>query len=260
MPSLSIITVTHNRAEVLKNNIASVLSQTFTDIEHIVVDNMSKDDTEHIVQEYQQTALYPVIYIREPDMGMYNAMNKGLKQASGVWTHILNSDDQYADPSVLSGVFALDIDSYDLIASAIFVVEAEHPERKLLWRPEFNRELHHYNFPHPGIILKKQFYERHGYYDESYRIASDAMHGTLHYAKALYLILDAPLVVMANSGMSNQPSLRNLYESSLTVIAYHKFPLHAKVLIIVQYLASFLTKSAAWLLKATRIACLGKDI
>lgn len=242
MPTLSIITVTYNRVEALKRNIASVLVQTFADIEHIIVDNMSNDGTEQTVYEYQRTAPYPVIYIREPDTGIYNAINKGLRRATGVWTHILHSDDQYASPSALNNVFTRDLIRYDLIANAILVASAGHPVQKYLWVPEYKSDIYHYDFPHTGVILKKEFYEKYGYYDERFRIVSDAIHNALYYPKASYLIVDAPLVLMSGAGISNKPSARNLYESTVCVLFYHQFPWRVKIAIICRYVFLYLTR------------------
>jgi glycosyltransferase involved in cell wall biosynthesis len=242
MPTLSIITVTYNRAESLQRNIASVLAQTFADIEHIVVDDMSNDGTEQTVCEYQPTAPYPVIYIREPDTGIYNAINKGLRRAAGVWTHILHSDDQYAGPSALSNVFARDLSRYDLIANAILVTDTTRLAQQRLWLPEYKSDIRHYNFPHTGVILRKAFYEKYGYYDERFRIVSDGIHNALHYPKASYLIIDAPLVVMSGAGISTRPSVRNLYESTVCVLFYHQFPWRVKAAIIRQYVFLYLKR------------------
>ena len=91
MIKITVITPTFNRAIKLKRNIESVKSQTFLDIEHIIVDNMSMDGTEQIVKSYQQEASYPVTYIRERDTGPYEAMNKGkvqmIQQVRKGWNH-----------------------------------------------------------------------------------------------------------------------------------------------------------------------------
>lgn len=242
MPTLSIITVTYNRAESLQRNIASVLAQTFADIEHIIVDNMSNDGTEQTVCEYQRTAPYPVIYIREPDTGIYNAINKGLRRATGVWTHILHSDDQYTGPSALSNVFARDLSRYDLIANAILVTDTARLAQQQLWLPEYKSDIRHYNFPHTGVILRKAFYEKYGYYDERFRIVSDAIHNALYYPKASYLIVDAPLVLMSGSGISSIPSVRNLYEFSVCVLIYHRFTWRVKIFVVCRYLFLYVAR------------------
>jgi len=242
MPTLSIVTVTYNRAASLKQNVASVLAQTFTDIEHIIVDNMSNDGTKQIVRDYQCIAPYPVIYIRERDTGIYNAVNKGLRRATGMWTHILHSDDQYVSSSSLSNVFVRDLSRYDLIANAILVTDTAHPAQRHLWVPEYKSDIRHYDFPHTGVILKKEFYEKYGYYDERFRIVSDAIHNALYYPKALYLIVDAPLVLMSGAGISNKPSARNLYESTVCVLFYHQFPWRVKIAIICRYVFLYLTR------------------
>lgn len=228
MPTLSIITVTYNRADVLKHNLASVSGQTFTDIEHIIVDNMSSDGTDQMVSDYRTTAPYPVIYIREPDTGIYNAMNKGLRTASGVWTHILNSDDGYAKPTVLQELFRKELGGYDLIANAVLMVEDCAEQTQHIWIPNYDDRINHYNFPHTGTITRTSFYRIHGYYREDFRIVSDAVYGIEHYPKANYTIVESPLVIMRRGGASESPSFRNIYEKMLCLLCYHRFPLLKK--------------------------------
>ena len=119
MIKLSIVTPTFNRYKEIQKNIKSVKNQTYRNKEHIIVDNMSDDGTYKIIENYKKRADYPVVYIREPDKGIYNAMNKGIKAAKGQWIHILNSDDYYYNNKTLENVFKKNLKSYDIIACSI---------------------------------------------------------------------------------------------------------------------------------------------
>jgi glycosyltransferase involved in cell wall biosynthesis len=230
MPTLSIITPTYNRAATIANNFASVQAQSFQDLEHIIVDNLSSDDTPARVEAYAAQAPYPVIYLREPDGGMYDAINKGLKRAGGLWTHILNSDDRYAGATALSAVFDLDLAGYDMIANAVCVVNRNDPERQYIWKPEFRSSRRHYYFPHPGIIQQRAYYEQHGYYLEQYRIVSDAIYAAQHYDRMKYLLnADHVLTVMDEGGMSNTQTWANLRESWINIFRYQNFPVTTKL-------------------------------
>ena len=97
---VSIITVTYNSADTLQSCIDSVASQSYNNIEHIVIDGSSKDNTLEIIQKNTSVSRY----ISEPDNGLYHAMNKGLKLASGDVIGFLNSDDIYENKDVIFDV------------------------------------------------------------------------------------------------------------------------------------------------------------
>lgn len=99
---LSIITINYNNAEGLKKTLASVTAQTITEFEHVVVDGASTDGSADIIREYAEKASYPVRWVSEPDKGIYNAMNKGLRMASGEYVQVLNSGDIYASEYVVT--------------------------------------------------------------------------------------------------------------------------------------------------------------
>ena len=97
---ISIVTVTYNSEATLLDTLGSVRNQTFRDLEHIVVDGGSTDKT----LELLKAAGDSVRWISEPDKGIYDAMNKGIRLARGHWIHLLNSDDYYASNEVLAQV------------------------------------------------------------------------------------------------------------------------------------------------------------
>lgn len=99
---LSIVTINYNNAEGLKKTLASVAAQTVTEFEHVVVDGASTDGSAGIIREYAASASYPVRWVSEPDKGIYNAMNKGLRMASGEYVQVLNSGDIYANEHVVA--------------------------------------------------------------------------------------------------------------------------------------------------------------
>jgi len=98
---ISIVTPTWNRADMLRFCLDSVKSQNTSPHEHIIVDNMSTDDTTNVVQGYARSVSYPVHHVREKDNGIYQAMNKGMRRVSGDALHFLNDDDMLCDDKVL---------------------------------------------------------------------------------------------------------------------------------------------------------------
>lgn len=99
---LSIVTINYNNAEGLKKTLASVAAQTVKEFEHVVVDGASTDGSADIIREYAESVQYPVRWVSEPDKGIYNAMNKGLRMASGEYVQVLNSGDIYASEYVVT--------------------------------------------------------------------------------------------------------------------------------------------------------------
>ena len=222
---VSIVTPTFNNVEKLKININGVKQQSFKCIEHIIVDNLSSDGTEQLINAYKNGSGYPVVYIREKDTGIYNAMNKGIKSARGEWVHILNSDDYYFSENSLECLFRDDCSSFDVIINSILLKNEKTGVVVSKWTPEYNNRINHYNFPHSGMVIKKTFYETHGYYNEKYRILSDSMFCMRFLPFAKYKIIEEPLVVMLDSGVSNKFSFTKSKELLVFNLFYYKGPL-----------------------------------
>ena len=109
-PTISVITICYNAEKEIESTMISVLEQSFRDIEYIIVDGASKDGTMNKVR--QILARYPnsnVQVTSEPDKGIYDAMNKGIKKASGEWVILMNSGDTFLDNNVLENVFSHNI-------------------------------------------------------------------------------------------------------------------------------------------------------
>ena len=101
---ISIITATYNSGRTLRHTIESVLRQTYQDIEYLIVDGCSKDDTLEIVKDYESKFGDKMRWISEPDNGIYDAMNKGLRMATGDVVGILNSDDFYTSDDIVETI------------------------------------------------------------------------------------------------------------------------------------------------------------
>jgi glycosyltransferase involved in cell wall biosynthesis len=229
MTKLSIVTATYNRINELRKNIISVANQSLKDKEHIIIDNLSTDGTDKLINDYSKEVDYPVIYVREKDNGIYNAFNKGIKIANGEWIHTLNSDDYYFNNENLEILLNGNIKNIDVLACAILVKNEESfYSENSLWVPTYNDKIKHYNFPHSGMIIKRCFYELNGYYNENFKIVSDAIFAIQNLPKAKYFISDLPLVIMDTKGISNKVSLRRTFERIRCIIFYYEFPLGYK--------------------------------
>lgn len=101
---VSIVTITFNAARTLQRTLDSVVCQTYADIEHLIIDGASKDDTLAIALQYQEQSRHEVVIQSEPDRGLYDAMNKGLQKATGDYLVFLNAGDSLYAPDTIETV------------------------------------------------------------------------------------------------------------------------------------------------------------
>ena len=170
---VSIITVCYNSARTLQETIESVLTQTYQNIEYIIIDGNSTDETPAILTQYQNRIAH---IVSEPDKGLYDAMNKGIALSTGEVIGILNSDDVLAH----SGVIADLVNAFDFQTDAIcsdvhiFKDKKENVVRKYRctrWKPWMFRIGH--QPPHPGFFVRKTCYEKYGSFDLQFKRAAD---------------------------------------------------------------------------------------
>lgn len=175
---ISIITATYNSAETLRNTFDSVLNQTYKDIEYIVVDGLSKDNTVDIIKEYADKFEGKMRYISEKDRGLYDAMNKGVAMATGDVIGILNSDDFYSSDDILELVADnFKNNEIDAIYGDIHFVNGDDLTKCVRYYSSamFLRRLMRFGFmpAHPSFYCKREVYEKYGAFDTKYKIAAD---------------------------------------------------------------------------------------
>lgn len=208
---ISIITATYNSAATVRDTLASVAGQDYTNIEHIIVDGLSKDNTLAIVQEFPHVART----ISEKDRGIYDAMNKGIQHCSGEIVGILNSDDFYSHPKVLSQVMGAFRDPLvDTVYGDLQYVQADNVQVVTrTWRSgQFKKSYFYYGWmpPHPTFFVRKKLYEQLGGFDISLCSAADyefMLRALLKHGATACYVKDI-LVKMRAGGMSNA-SLKN---------------------------------------------------
>lgn len=173
---LSIITVTFNSSNYLNCCIQSVLSQSYSDIEYVIIDGGSTDGTIEIVKSYGKRISK---FISEPDKGIYDAMNKGILCATGDIIGILNSDDIYADENVIANVVDQFIqnENLDICFGDLVYVNAKDTSKVVRnWKskPYYKRYFEDGNVPaHPTLFLKNDVYKAVGLFDLQYKLAAD---------------------------------------------------------------------------------------
>lgn len=179
---LSIVTINYNNAEGLKKTLASVAAQTCKEFEHVVVDGASTDGSADIIREYAESASYPVRWVSEPDKGIYNAMNKGLRMASGEYVQVLNSGDVYASEHVVADMTKAirrcgDKANGEWPEFLYGNMIRRHPDGTIdskSGRVEYSlRNYYTSTMNHDCCWIHRSLFERYGLYDESLKIVSD---------------------------------------------------------------------------------------
>jgi glycosyltransferase involved in cell wall biosynthesis len=203
---ISIITVAFNASPTIADTLESVATQTHPDIEHIVVDGASTDGTLEVVKQHGK---HITRLISEPDQGIYDAMNKGLRLVTGEVIGFLNADDVYAHTQVLERVSAImEKDKLDALFGDAEFVSPSCPDRPLRryrserFRPE--RIAWGWMPAHPTLFLRRQVYECFGLFRTDYRIAGDfeLVARVFHSGSLKYRHLPEVLVRMRTGGIS----------------------------------------------------------
>lgn len=172
---VSIITIVYNNKESIQSCIDSVHNQTYKNIEYLVIDGGSVDGTQEIIEENKDKI---TTYISEPDNGLYNALNKGIKMATGEVIGVLHSDDLfYANDTIERYAKAFVEEQADVVYADGMYVERDNVKKvKRVYKGKeyLNSNLNLGWMPlHTTIFVKKEVYQKHGLYDESYHIAGD---------------------------------------------------------------------------------------
>nr|WP_272887402.1 glycosyltransferase family 2 protein [Stutzerimonas stutzeri] len=170
------ITVAYNSESTINTTLESVAAQCYPDLEYIVIDGASKDAT------LEQVAQYPGLVkklVSEPDHGIYDAMNKGVRCATGEVIGILNSDDFYVHSNVLNEVaaaFASDFSLEVVLGDVDFVADSDLKRSVRSYRAgAFKPWMFRLGLmpPHPAVFVRRSAYDRVGYYKTGYKIAAD---------------------------------------------------------------------------------------
>ncbi len=119
----SIITIVYNGESYIEGTMQSVLNQTFTDYEYIIIDGASKDSTLSLIQDFAQNAPLSIKWISEPDKGLYDAMNKGLRLATGDFVLFLNAGDRLFEPITLEKIAAAATPNTDILYGETMLVD-----------------------------------------------------------------------------------------------------------------------------------------
>lgn len=215
-PLVSIITVVYNGEKYLEQTIQSVINQGYSNIEYIVIDGGSTDGTVDIIKKYQNHIDY---WISEPDKGLYDAMNKGIKKANGELIGMINSDDWF-EPNAVE----LAVETYvtnpekNIFHGSRYDVYPDGTKSEYKFNPSINKfKYFRMTYSHPSMFITKREYEKHTYNialksHSDYQFTLEAFNRD----KTGFIYIPKPLVNFRLGGVSGQLSFtQELKESYL---------------------------------------------
>ena len=205
-PKISIITVAFNAQNTIERCINSVLGQSFKNIQYIIIDGGSTDDTISIIEKYSANI---DVFISEPDNGIYDAMNKGIALATGDVIGTINADDSFADDDVLYNIAKVfsEQDTLILYGDLDYIDSSEKIVRK--WRSgKYRKGKFNWGWmpPHPTFYCKKSLFDKLGLYKLDYGSAGDyeLMLRFIHLNNINAYYLNKVLIKMVVGGVSNK--------------------------------------------------------
>ena len=233
---ISLITVTFNSGGTLRDTIQSVLSQTYYDIEYIIVDGHSQDNTVDIIKEYEPLFDGRLKWISEKDQGLYDAMNKGFQMATGDMVGIINSDDLLAEATAIEKVIDCfeghkDIDC--VYADLYYVSQYDTSKIVRHWITGKQRSFSKGWHPaHPTFYVKREIYSKYGLFDLDFKFAADfeLMLRLVEKEHIRLFYLPEPLVRMRLGGTTSK-NLTNIRKGNLECLnAFRKNGIPVSVL------------------------------
>lgn len=219
---ISVITVVYNNDKTIREAINSVLSQNYHEIEYIIIDGASKDNTVMIIMEYQSQITK---FVSETDSGLYDAMNKGVRLATGDVIGILNSDDIYEDKNVISDVmdeFKND-EKLDLVYGDLVYVKKDDTNKVIRnWR-----SIKYYSDffedgnvpPHPSLFVKTKVFKEAGLFNLDFRLAADYEFMLRIFKKHSFIskYINRVIIRMRLGGATNQ-SFKNIWIQNVEIL------------------------------------------
>ena len=213
----SIITACYNSSKTIIDTIKSVNNQTYKNIEHIFIDGLSSDNTVEIIKGNSKR---DNLIISEKDNGLYDAINKGIKNASGDVVGILHSDDLFPSTDIILDLATIfQEENLDVIYGDLQYVNKKNSKKIVrFWKScKFSPKLLRKGWmpPHPTLFLKTQIHEKHGFFDLTYKISADYdfMLRVFKDSEIKFGYLPKVITKMRTGGASNR-SLKNIFIKS----------------------------------------------
>ena len=227
IPEFSIVTVCFNSEKTINKTIESVLGQEFKDYEYIIVDGASKDGTMDVVKSYEEKFEGRLKYISEPDKGIYDAFNKGIRMSKGKYVWIVNSDD-YIEPSALEELYKVS-SQYTFenapIISAATNVHKSGTVKKIKSSAEQAADAYKKDWicsPHTSTVIPLNVYNKVGLYDDRYRIIGDLdWFHTAYHSNVEFVFIDKVITNMIVGGVSTEYDYKKSFKDRRCYLNKH---------------------------------------
>jgi len=248
---LTIITPTFNSAKTIRRNAVSVVNQTYLNFEHIIIDNLSSDETIEVIKNVYENSGYndKLKIVSEKDSGISEAFNKGIELADGEVIGILNSDDYFYDNNVLKKVVNAFKDKKLLFVHGnIYFDDPVYGSN--IRKPLLCSVTQAMPFNHPTMFFRKEVYRQHGFFDTNYKFAMDyeficrLSKSIIDFEKKGYYLEGKPLVGVLAGGASWKNELDSIEESKRALKKYNYWNFDARKNYILRKLR---TKIKSWL-------------
>ncbi len=216
-PLITVITVVKNSGRVIEETIKSVLAQAYDNLEYIVIDGASSDDTLDIIKKYDDSIDY---WLSQEDRGVYEGMNKGIALAGGEWINFMNAGDRFYRPDVIQLVVEAESEDVDFIYGDHIYGDRPGPTRaadfEALWQRLKKGDFDAHwlgGFPcHQSLFARARVLKKFGY-DTRYRWAAEQNFLLTAYAyHHRCLRLDTVISIYSKNGLSYQNQVRSLIE------------------------------------------------
>ena len=220
-PKLTIISINLNNASGLKKTIQSVLAQTYTNFEYIIIDGGSSDESLKLIKENESKLTY---WVSESDSGIYNAMNKGIEKASGEYFLFLNSGDFLINKHVINDTVPY-LSNTDLVYGNLSINNLGKLSN-YLFPPKLTFKYFLIDsLPHPCTFIKSTLFAKVGLYDEQLKIASDweFFIKSVCIYNCTYKYINKPISVIDTNGISRNPEMQNLIAAEVDNVLKRNF-------------------------------------
>ena len=208
LPKISIIIASYNCKDTIERSIDSIISQTYHNWELIIIDGKSEDGTLDVIKAHSDSIAH---YVSEPDTGVYNAWNKGLRHAQGEWICFLGADDFFWDTQVfekIATILSAAYPKYRVVYGKNHILNEKGDILYTVgepWSKVKNKFLQLQCLPHPGLMHHRTIFEDHGHFNENFKIAGDyeLLLRELRSSDAVHT--DLVIAAMVVGGLSSTP-------------------------------------------------------
>lgn len=212
MSKISIITVNYNEKEGLEKTIKSVINQSWKDFEFIIIDGGSTDGSKDVIKKYQDKISF---WVSEPDAGIYNAMNKGIRASKGEFVIFMNGGDCFSNDSVLEEITPMLNDEFDVYYGDNYNSRHDQHKKIIKYPEKLDFTFFYYRtISHQSTFIRKKLFDEHFYYNENFKVSSDweFFVYTHCYKNVPYKYLNKVVSVFDCNGISYDPKFAKIIQ------------------------------------------------